>query len=55
MKLRIYPDTSVLGGYFDDEFKEWSQELIEDYISGKKKLVISDLTLKELELAPRQV
>ena len=55
MRLRIYPDTSVLGGCFDDEFNEWSKQLIEDFIDGSKIVVISDLTLKELEQAPDDV
>jgi hypothetical protein len=44
MKFRTYIDTSVIGGCYDDEFK-----------SGKKIAVISDLTLKEIEEAPRNV
>ena len=29
MKQRIYIDTSVIGGYFDEEFKEDTVELFE--------------------------
>ncbi len=42
---RIYVDTSVIGGCFDDEFKEYSNRLFEEFISGKKRVVISDLVL----------
>ena len=30
-KLRIYVDTSVIGGCYDPEFKVWSDALIEDF------------------------
>lgn len=30
-KLRIYLDTSVFGGYYDDEFKEFTIQLFEKY------------------------
>jgi len=26
MKPRVYIDTSVVGGYFDPQFKEWSNK-----------------------------
>ena len=53
--LRIYVDTSVIGGCFDDEFSEWSNRLIEEAISGVNTIVLSDLTLEELENAPEKV
>ena len=53
--VRIYPDTSVFGGYFDPEFKKWSRLLIEEFKSGIKIAVISDLTLRELMEAPSEV
>jgi hypothetical protein len=52
---RIYIDTSVAGGCYDKEFDEWSNKLIEEFKSGIKICVISDVTLKELEDAPRNV
>ncbi|MBC8175353.1 MAG: PIN domain protein [Candidatus Marinimicrobia bacterium] len=55
MKLKIYADTSVLGGCFDDEFMEPSKQLIDDFKIGEKILVISDLTLREIENAPQKV
>ena len=33
-RLRVYVDTSVLGGCFDPEFATWSQSLIEDFRRG---------------------
>lgn len=42
-KLRIYLDTSVVGGYFDDEFSQDTQLLFDLIIRGEYQLVISDL------------
>ena len=55
MRPRIYIDTSVIGGCFDDEFKEHSNQLFGEFASGKKKMVVSDLVLFELEEAPENV
>lgn len=55
MKKRIYIDTSVIGGCFDEEFKIWSEQLMNEFISGVKIAVLSDVTLRELELAPERV
>ena len=52
---RIYVDTSVIGGCLDDEFKVYSGQLFEEFISGKKRIVISDIVLFELEGAPENV
>jgi hypothetical protein len=54
-KLRIYTDTSIIGGYFDDEFSIDTQLLFEEIKQGDYKLVISDLTEKELVNAPEKV
>jgi len=53
--IKVYVDTSVFGGCFDAEFEEWSNRLIEEFKAGFKVLVVSDLTLKELEGAPPDV
>jgi len=50
-KLRIYIDTSVIGGCFDEEFAEWSNMLFDEFIAGKKIAVISDITIGELSKA----
>jgi predicted nucleic acid-binding protein len=55
MKQRVYIDTSVIGGCFDSEFEEWSNKLFDDFKSGKKVAVISDITLDELADAPERV
>jgi predicted nucleic acid-binding protein len=55
MKQRIYIDTSVIGGCFDIEFKEWSDKLFEEFKNGEKIAIISDIRLDELSLARSEV
>jgi hypothetical protein len=55
MVPRVYIDTSVIGGCLDEEFALWSRLLFEEFRSGIKIAVISDLTLRELEEAPNGV
>jgi predicted nucleic acid-binding protein len=55
MRQKVYIDTSVIGGCFDSEFEEWSNRLFNDFKSGKRIAVISDITLDELSDAPEQV
>ena len=55
MKPRIYTDTSVLGGCEDLEFRASSLRLLETFIQGELALVLSELTLLELEAAPLPV
>jgi predicted nucleic acid-binding protein len=55
MKQRIYIDTSVIGGYFDEEFKIATQELFLEVLQGEYIIVISSVTLGELEQAPEKV
>ena len=54
-KLRIYIDTSVIGGFFDDEFCIDTERLFDQIHQGDYRLVISDLTEKELVKAPPKV
>ena len=51
-KLQIYLDTSVIGGSFDDEFKEHSIRLIKNIKTDTITGVISEITISELEKAP---
>jgi predicted nucleic acid-binding protein len=55
MRRRIYTDTSVIGGCLDEEFEEPSQQLFDRFRSGQDIVVISELTLLELEGAPNEV
>jgi len=52
---RIYVDTSVIGGCEDPEFTLWSTLLLDEFRRNLKIVVISDLTLRELEMAPESV
>ena len=54
-KLRIYLDTSVFGGYFDDEFQEFTKPLFERINKGEFKIIFSTMLETELELAPKKV
>ena len=54
-KLSIYIDTSVIGGCEDDEFRGPSRRLIEQCAHGEVMLVLSAVTLQELESAPKAV
>jgi predicted nucleic acid-binding protein len=54
-KERVYVDTSVIGGCFDEEFADASQGLVEMALTGKIVLVVSDLLARELALAPAEV
>src|SRR3954469_6372587 len=52
---KIYADTSVIGGCFDAEFKEYSLGLLEEFKSGTLKLTCSDLVLMELLPARQEI
>lgn len=52
---RIYADTSAIGGCLDEEFRVASGLLFEAFVAGRAVLVLSDLTLLELQLAPEAV
>lgn len=55
MIQRIYIDTSVVGGYFDHEFKEATMRLFERLVNNEIIFVVSDLLDLELIHAPQQV
>jgi len=54
-KLRIYVDTSVIGGCFDPEFEFWSNGLMRDFREGRFGVVLSDITATEVKPAPEAV
>ena len=54
-KLRVYVDTSVIGGCVDEEFGEPSRRLIKRCKEGDVTLVISAVTTGELRPAPPPV
>jgi predicted nucleic acid-binding protein len=55
MKQRIYLDTSVFGGVFDEEFSENTMPLFERIRSGEFIVLFSTVTQDELESAPEKV
>ncbi len=55
MKQRIYIDTSIVGGYFDEEFKEATTKLFERLENEEIIFVVSDLLDIELINAPQLV
>lgn len=54
-ELRVYADTSVFGGCFDDEFSTASQSFFQLVRNGDVRLLVSDTTLAELQQAPIEV
>lgn len=54
-KQRVYLDTSAIGGCFDEEFAEDSRKLISEIKAGKKLGVVSEITIRELIDAPKNV
>ena len=54
-QFRIYLDTSVLGGCFDEEFSDVSNQLFNELLSQRSIIMVSDTTFRELQRAPKQV
>lgn len=52
---KIYTDTSVLGGVFDDEFSKPSKAFFEQLKMGLFEVLISAVVLGEIEFAPQKV
>ena len=52
MKQRLYIDTSVFGGYYDDEFEEFTRSLFDRILKGDFTILFSTVTQDELENAP---
>ncbi|NNM93889.1 MAG: PIN domain protein [Bacteroidia bacterium] len=55
MIQRFYIDTSVIGGVFDIEFEEHSTILMERIKFGQIKAVISEVTVKEISKARKEI
>jgi len=53
--LRIYTDTSVIGGCFDEQFAEYSNQFMAHVREGRFRLLISDVVARELQAAPPNV
>jgi len=55
MKQRLYIDTSVFGGYYDEEFSEFTKPLFKRLHQGEFKLLFSIVTQDELASAPDNI
>ena len=55
MKQRIYIDTSVVGGYFDDEFSADTIPFFNRVKNGEIMIIVSDILEVELMSAPNFV
>src|SRR5262245_61418020 len=53
--IRVYADTSVFGGPFDEEFQTVSRTFFDQVKSGRFKLITSALVQEEIDPAPMQV
>jgi len=53
--IRVYADTSVYGGAFDEEFAEASRTFFDQVRRGRFHLVVSPIVDDELENAPHLV
>ena len=55
MIQRLYIDTSVFGGYFDDEFSQHTVPLFKRHFQNEFIFLYSSVTQEELSLAPELV
>ena len=55
MIRKVYIDTSVVGGYFDEEFELWTKLFFDSVKTGRFKIATSELLNAELLNAPEQV
>jgi predicted nucleic acid-binding protein len=54
-EMRVYIDTSIIGGKFDSEFKKASESFFEQVSENKFHLIISSLVQEEIIAAPEHV
>jgi hypothetical protein len=50
--MKFYVDTSVWGGFDDKEFSKWTIPFFNQARQGKFTIVLSDVTIGELQKAP---
>jgi len=53
--LKLYLDTSVYCGYFDEEFEEITQTFFQRIFENEFKIITSNLTDQEMMNAPKRV
>lgn len=54
-RLRIYLDTSVYGGCFDSEFREFTEPLFKRIFDGEFVILFSTMLDEELKFAPEPI
>ena len=55
MSQRFYLDTSVYGGYYDEEFQQFTRILFSEIKSERVTILFSDVIGGELERAPKRI
>jgi len=53
--MRLYIDTSVFGGYFDEEFADGTRKLFKEIFNLNHNIILSEITLREIEGAPHTI
>lgn len=53
--MKIYTDTSVFGGVFDDEFRDVSETFFRQVKKGDFILCVSEVVCREIEAAPAKI
>lgn len=54
-KIRVYVDTSVFGGVFDEEFQNTSSLFFEQFHRGEFSIVTSAVVIDEISFSPLKV
>lgn len=54
MTMRVYIDTSVFGGFFDEEFEAATKHFFDVVFGGEDTVLISDTLMREMEDADEE-
>ena len=54
-RVRIYCDSSVIGGYFDTEFEADSRRFVDAVKKGRIVMLVSEVVVQEILQAPEKV
>ncbi len=55
VNIRVYADTSVFGGIYDENFQDESKEFFEEVKRDRFTLITSAVVRTEIESAPEKV
>ena len=53
--MKVYADTSVFGGVFDEEFSEPTKQFFSEIDAGRFVIVTSAIVESEIEPAPKNI